>query len=84
MKIILISVFCVAKCLGGKYQMHFSPANTICKFVNQFSFVSAVLNESSQTCRRRQKILFIYHDIVKTVSLSVPTATATTVFHTKI
>jgi hypothetical protein len=46
LKIILISAFCVEKCLSGKYQMRFPPANTICKFVNQFSFVAPIPNET--------------------------------------
>jgi hypothetical protein len=47
LKIILISAFCVEKCLSGKYQMRFLLANTICEFVNQFSFVETTSNEIS-------------------------------------
>jgi hypothetical protein len=56
LKIILISTFCIAKCLGGKYQKHFAPANTICKFVNQFSFVEAAPNETAQLSPLRSGI----------------------------
>jgi len=48
LEIILISVFCAAKRLRGKYQMPFPPANTFCKFVNQFSFVTQTSNEANE------------------------------------
>ncbi len=38
MKIILIYLFNSAKYKAGKYQKPQTPANTICKFVKQFSF----------------------------------------------
>lgn len=59
LKTILISTFCVAICQGGKYQMHFPPANTICKFVNQFSFIISASNETGPYLQQNLKIDYL-------------------------